>query len=79
MLEAREGLRAGRAALVLRQLEAARARFPDGTLAQEREALAIEALWRSGQRAAARLRAEAFARTYPGSPHAARVEQLTSR
>jgi len=78
VLEAREGLRAGRAALVLRQLEAARPRFPDGTLAQEREALTIEALWRSGQKAAARQRAETFARTYPGSPHAARVQQLTS-
>ena len=79
VLDAREGLRSGRASLVLRQLEEARARFPDGTLAQEREALTIEALWRSGQTAAARRRAEAFARTYPGSPHAARVEQLTSR
>lgn len=79
VLEAREGLRAGRASLVLRQLEAARARFPEGALAQEREALTIEALCRSGQTAAARRRAEAFARTYPGSPHAARVQQLTSR
>jgi len=78
VLEAREGLRSGRASLVLRQLEAARTRFPDGTLAQEREALTIEALWRSGQTAAARQRAETFARTYPGSPHAARVQQLTS-
>ena len=78
VLEAREGLRAGRASLVLRQLEEARARFPGGTLTQEREALTIEALWRSGQTAAARQRAEAFARTYPGSPHAARVHQLTS-
>ena len=78
MLEAREGLRAGRASVVLRQLEAARPRFPDGTLAQEREALTIEALWRTGQKAAARQRAETFARTYPGSPHAARVQQLTS-
>jgi hypothetical protein len=79
VLEAREGLRSGRASLVLRQLEEARGRFPGGTLAQEREALTIEALWRSGQTASARRRAEAFARTYPGSPHAARLEQLTSR
>jgi hypothetical protein len=79
VLEAREGLRAGRSSLVLRQLEAARARFPDGALAQEREALTIEALCRSGQTAVARQRATAFARTYPGSPHAARVQQLTSK
>ena len=79
VLDAREGLRAGHPSLVLRQLEEARSRFPDGTLTQEREALTIEALWRSGQTAAARHRAETFARTYPGSPHAARVQQLTSR
>jgi outer membrane lipoprotein YfiO len=79
VLEARDGLRAGRAFLVLRQLEAARARFPDGALAQEREALTIEALCRSGQTVAARRRADAFVRTYPGSPHVAHVQQLTSR
>jgi hypothetical protein len=46
-------------------------------LVQEREALAIEALSRSGNGGEARARAEAFKKSYPASPHAARIDALT--
>ena len=71
--QAREALRSGNGALALALLEQIRARIPGGVLTQEREALAIEALDRTGQRAAAATRAAAFLRAYPGSPHAAWV------
>jgi hypothetical protein len=71
---ARESMRAGDAPGALGLLEQARTRFPDGVLVQEREALAIETLYRSGQRAAASQRAAAFLRAYPWSPLAKRVQ-----
>ena len=40
-------------------------RFPNGQLAEEREAIAIEALARLGRQAEARTRAEHFRRVYP--------------
>ena len=56
-----------------------RLRYPHGILDQEREALAIEALIKLGRLDEARPRARAFALTYPGSPHQARLERaLTS-
>jgi hypothetical protein len=48
-------------------------RFRDGALAEEREALAIEALRRLGRGQAAQRRALAFERRYPNSVHASRV------
>ena len=75
--EARDALRHGDAQGALARLDELRRRFPGGMLAQEREALAIEALARSGQGGEARSRAEAFKKAYPASPHAARVEALT--
>ena len=63
-------------ARALALLDAARTRFADGGLVQEREALTIEALVRSGQRALATKRAEAFLRDYPKSPHGADVRSL---
>jgi hypothetical protein len=57
----------------------ARSRFPRGALGQEREALTIEALARSGQSAAARRRAEAFLRQHPNSPYLADVRRVTER
>lgn len=78
VLEARGELRAGRAAAALARLEAARAEFADGALVQEREALTIEALQRTGRGDEARRRAEVFVRAYPSSPHAARVKQLAA-
>ena len=74
--EARALLRSGQSLAALHQLDQARARFPGGMLGQEREALAIEALSQSGQRAAARERAAAFLRAYPSSPHATRMESF---
>ena len=75
VLEARNALRSGDPGAALRLLEAARIAFPDGGLVQEREALTIEALARSGQREVASRRAEAFLRDYPKSPHAADVRR----
>ena len=76
ILDARRVLRAGDPARALTLLDAARTRFPDGGLVQEREALTIEALVRSGQRALATKRAEAFLRDYPKSPHGADVRSF---
>ena len=73
VIEARRALQAGDFATCLRVLGSAAAAFPDGALAQEREALAIQALARSGQRMAAAKRAQAFLARYPESPHAADV------
>lgn len=73
LAQAREALRVGDAAAARRLVDVATVRFPSGALVQEREAIAIEALWRDGQRAAARDRAAAFLRAYPRSPHAAKV------
>src|SRR5262249_47654100 len=72
--EARDALRRGDAAAALAQLEQIRARFPAGVLGQEREALAIEALAKSGRRADAATRAAAFLQAYPSSPLAAKVQ-----
>lgn len=79
VLEARSALRSGDAGRSLTLLEQARQRFPRGALGQEREALTIEALARSGQAALARRRAEAFVRTYPRSPHVADIRRIAER
>lgn len=76
--EARGALRGGDAAHALALLDAARTRFPDGILGQEREALTIEALARSGQAAAASARARAFLVAYPSSAHAERIQTFVS-
>ena len=76
ILGARRVLRAGDPLRALTLLDAARARFPEGILVQEREALSIEALVRSGQRALATKRAEAFLRAFPKSPHGADVKRI---
>ncbi|NUQ73461.1 MAG: outer membrane protein assembly factor BamD, partial [Polyangiaceae bacterium] len=72
--EARDALRRGDASGALQRLEEARSRFAGGMLGQEREALTIEALHKSGQKSAASARAATFLRAYPLSPHAARVQ-----
>jgi hypothetical protein len=79
VLEIRRVLRAGDAATALRLLERARARFSHPVLGQEREALTIEALARSGARDVAARRAATFLRDYPKSPHAADVRAFTAR
>ena len=77
IIEARRALHAGDFTTALRLLDAAAAGFPSSTLAQEREALAIQALSRSGQREAAARRASAFLAKYPESPHAADLKAFT--
>ena len=81
---ARAALRAGDAPQALRILTDAERRFGAGAashaqLEQEREALAIEALARSGDRASASARGAAFLRAYPGSPHSHAVSAFLVR
>jgi hypothetical protein len=49
-------------------------RFPRGTLAQEREVIAIDALSRLGRSGEAGKRAKEFETQYPGSAHGKKVE-----
>ncbi len=72
--QARTALRGGDTAGAMRLLEQARQKFPGGALGQEREALAIETLAKSGAREAASTRAAAFIKAHPTSPHAARLQ-----
>jgi hypothetical protein len=80
LFSARAALRGGNATGALAELEAMRTRFPPdvlGRLGQERELLTIEALYKSGQRAQAKARAEAFLRASPHTIYAARIEPFT--
>lgn len=52
-------------------------RFPGGTFAQEREAIAIAGLVRLGRLPEARTRAGAFLASYPRSTFAERIRSLT--
>jgi hypothetical protein len=74
---AREALRQNNLPAAFAELEVARTAFPRGALGEEREALTIELLARSGQRDMARRRAQAFLRIFPTSPHAANVRQFS--
>lgn len=76
VLSIRRTLLSGDAAEALRMLDRARVEFPNGALAQEREALTVRALVESGRKESARQRGEAFLRTFPRSPHAAEVRAL---
>lgn len=67
---ARSLLRTGQARSALAALDAARRDFPNGELAQERDALTIDALRVLGNTAEARRRATLFLARYPSSPHA---------
>jgi hypothetical protein len=73
---ARSQLRSGQLAGAFATLEASRRQFSAPELDQEREALLIELLYRSGQIAVARDRAKAFSSRYPESPHAGHVRQF---
>lgn len=64
---ARTALGRGDFANALASVDAHQKRFPKGALAEEREALAVQALAGAGRRDEARLRAERFARSFPGS------------
>jgi hypothetical protein len=60
---------------VLAAVDEAHARFPEGALVQEREALAIEALALAGRDEEASARAAAFLREYASSPYGATVRR----
>jgi hypothetical protein len=74
--DAREALRRGDLAGAFAALEVARTEFAAGMLGEEREALTIELLAKSGQRETARQRARAFLRSFPRSAHADRVRSF---
>jgi len=77
--QARAELRVGKLTDAFATLEAARRQFPAPELYQEREALTIELLYRSGQVAAAEQRARAFLIRFPESPHAHQIRQFAAR
>jgi hypothetical protein len=76
-----ELLRSARASLAAHPREAYRLAeqhkelYPQGVFAQERDALAVEALQRAGDLKLARQLAEAFVQRYPSSPHAHRFRE----
>lgn len=76
VLAIRRTLLAGNAREALALLARARADFPHGALAEEREALSVRALMAAGDRDAARVRGEAFLRRFPRSPQAGDVRRL---
>lgn len=77
--QARNELRSGKLADAFATLEASRRQFSAPELYQEREALMIELLFRSGQKATAAQRAGAFLSRFPESPHAQQVRQFAER
>lgn len=79
LASAREALRGGNARRALSILDDARVKHPAGGLVQEREVVAIEALAQAGDKAAAARRAEAFLRSFPGSPHSSHVRTFLVR
>lgn len=56
--------------------DASRVKFPGGALAEEREALAVFALDKLGQKAALRTRAERFLVKFPQGPFSAKVRRI---
>jgi len=78
VMAARQALRSNDAGKALRLLEQAQQRFKKGALTEEREALTIEALAKSGQSARASVLAKAFLAHYPRSPHAADVQRFVA-
>jgi hypothetical protein len=76
LAQAKNLLGSGQAASALGLLTDSSRRFSDGALSQEREALTIEALVRSGKIELGRQRAQAFLAGHPESPLANRVRRL---
>lgn len=76
---AKVALASGNAGLALHELDAYRARFPRGRLAQEASVVRIEALLKSGNAAAASSAADRFLSANADSPYAARVRSLLGR
>jgi hypothetical protein len=75
--QARQLLRSGDPSGALAALSEMNRRFGAGVLGQEREALAIEALWLSGQQGPAQARARVFVQAHPASVFSARLRELT--
>lgn len=76
---ARGALARGRAAEALAATEQHAARFPTGALAEERDALAVQAVVLDGRSVEARLRADRFVRKYPRSIFRAAVERAVAK
>lgn len=72
---ARTALARGRSADALTAIEEHTRRFPRGRLAEEREALAVQALALTGDRAGALARAARFRRAYPNSIFGSAVDR----
>jgi hypothetical protein len=75
---ARAALARGRPGDALRSLGEHQRIYPSGKLREEREALAVQALVQSGQKAAATSRAERFRRSFPNSFFGPVVEQAVA-
>lgn len=76
LADAQRALVGGEPARALALVDAHARAYPGGSLVQEREMLAIQALVAQGRRADAAARAAAFRRAYPGSTHLARLDAL---
>jgi hypothetical protein len=76
LLQVHEALLARECARALALVDDARQRFPNGVLAQEREAFGVQALACAGRNDEAADHAAAFLRDYPTSPHAAVVRRF---
>jgi outer membrane protein assembly factor BamD (BamD/ComL family) len=76
---ARDELRAGKLSDAFATLESARRQFSAPELYQEREALTIELLHRSGQATAAEQRANTFISRFPESPHVQQIRRFAGK
>lgn len=74
--QARTALREGDANRALAVLKTHAETFARGQMIEDRDALRVEALCAADRPADARTAAAAFARAWPGSPHAARVQKI---
>ncbi|HEY5954943.1 MAG TPA: hypothetical protein VIV60_00270 [Polyangiaceae bacterium] len=77
-LDIRQALRSNDVAMALKLLDRAQKQFGVGALNEEREALMIESLARSGNRVQASARAKAFLTAHPRSPHASDVRRYVA-
>jgi hypothetical protein len=79
LLERARGSLASNPAHALSLTSEHKLRFPGGVLAQEREVIAIDALKRLGRSDQASLRADEFAKSYPGSAHRRKLDAGVTR
>jgi outer membrane protein assembly factor BamD (BamD/ComL family) len=77
--QVQQALAGGNAARALTLLETQGSQFGTGALAEERAALRVLALCAAGQPEAAEVARQRFLRTYPHSPHEARVRGNCTR